>query len=133
MKTWEGVINKLQERVKNWIYRSLNLAGRLILTKAVLKAILTYMTLVFPSSKGILQKIRAIQRDFLWRGAENKKKMGPGGLGEGLQTKMQRRPRVTRPTSNEQSLWGETLVEMGQINIITMGKPMEGQVFPGHQ
>jgi hypothetical protein len=33
---WEGVINKLQERVKNWTYRSLNLAGRLILTKMVL-------------------------------------------------------------------------------------------------
>jgi hypothetical protein len=28
---------------------------------------------MFPAPKGILQKIRAIQRDFLWRGAENKK------------------------------------------------------------
>jgi hypothetical protein len=37
--TWEGVINKLQERVKNWTYRALNLAGRLILTKTVLQAI----------------------------------------------------------------------------------------------
>jgi hypothetical protein len=36
METWERVINKLQERVKNWTYRSLNLAGRLFLTKAVL-------------------------------------------------------------------------------------------------
>jgi hypothetical protein len=32
------------------------------------------MVFVFPTPKGILQKIRAIQRDFLWRGAENKKK-----------------------------------------------------------
>jgi hypothetical protein len=59
--------------------------------------------------------------------------MGPGGLGEGLQTKMQRRHGVTRPTSNQQSLPSETLVEMGQRNIITMGKHMEGQVCPGHQ
>jgi hypothetical protein len=29
METWEGVINKLQERVKKWTYRSLNLAGRI--------------------------------------------------------------------------------------------------------
>jgi hypothetical protein len=28
----------------------------------------------FPAPKGILQKIRAIQRNFLWRGAEDKKK-----------------------------------------------------------
>jgi hypothetical protein len=32
------------------------------------------MMSVFPAPKGILQKIRAIQRDFLWRGVENKKK-----------------------------------------------------------
>jgi hypothetical protein len=66
MKTWEGVINKLQERVKNWTYRSLNLAGRLILTKSFLQAIPTFMMFVFPTPLGILQKIRAIQRDFLW-------------------------------------------------------------------
>jgi hypothetical protein len=74
MSTWEGVINKLQERVKNWTYRSLNLAGRLILTKSVLQAIPTFMMSIFPTPKGILQKIRTIQRDFLWRGAETKKK-----------------------------------------------------------
>jgi hypothetical protein len=74
MATWEGVINKLQERVKIWTYRSLNLAGRLILSKAVLQVIPTYMMSVFPAPKGILHKLRAIQREFLWQGAENKKK-----------------------------------------------------------
>jgi hypothetical protein len=34
--TWEGFINKMKERVKNWTYRALNLAERLILTKTVL-------------------------------------------------------------------------------------------------
>jgi hypothetical protein len=74
METWEGVINKLQERVKNWTYISLNLAGRLVLTKVVLQAIKANMMSVFLAPKGILQKIRAIQRYFLWRGLENKKK-----------------------------------------------------------
>jgi hypothetical protein len=32
------------------------------------------MMSVFPAPKGILQKIRSIQRDFLWRGEESKKK-----------------------------------------------------------
>jgi len=72
--TWEGVISKLQDRVKNWTCRSLNLVGRLILTKKVLQAIPTFMMSVFPSPKGILQKTRSIQRDFLWRGVENKNK-----------------------------------------------------------
>jgi hypothetical protein len=49
-------------------------SGENILTKAFLQAISTYMMSVFPTPKGILQKIRAIQRDFLWQGAENKKK-----------------------------------------------------------
>jgi hypothetical protein len=71
ISTWEGVINKLQERVKNWTYQSLNLVGRLILTKSILQAIPTFMMSVFPTP---LQKIRTIQRDFLWRGVETKKK-----------------------------------------------------------
>jgi hypothetical protein len=74
MSTWEGVINRLQERVKNWTYRSLNLVGKLILTKFVLQAIPTFVMFIFPTPQGILQKIKAIQRDFLWQGVETKKK-----------------------------------------------------------
>jgi hypothetical protein len=62
-----------------------------------------------------------------------KEKMVPYGLGEGLKTKMQRRPGVTRPTSNQRSLRGETLVEMGQRKINIVGNPLEGQVCPRHQ
>jgi hypothetical protein len=41
--TWEGVISKLQERVKNWTYKAINLVGSLILTKKVLQAISAYI------------------------------------------------------------------------------------------
>jgi len=74
LSTWEGIINKLQERVKNWTYRSLNLARRLILTNFVLQEIPTFMMFIFPTPKGILQKIRTIQRDFLWQGVKTRKK-----------------------------------------------------------
>jgi hypothetical protein len=47
--TWEGVINKLQEWLKNWAYRSLNLVERLILTKFVLQEIPTFMISFFPN------------------------------------------------------------------------------------
>ena len=66
LSTWEGIVNKLQNRVKNWTYRSLNLARRLILTKSILQAIPAFMMSVFLAPKGILQKIRTIQREFLW-------------------------------------------------------------------
>jgi hypothetical protein len=84
LSTWEGVINKLQERVKNWTYRSLNLVERLILTNFVLQAIQTFMMSVFPTPQGIIQKIRTIQRELPVARCGNKEKMGPGGLGEGL-------------------------------------------------
>eukprot|EP00253_Pinus_taeda_P017138 PITA_17138 len=36
---WEPVLNKLQDRVKKWTLKVLNLAGRLVLTKTVLQSI----------------------------------------------------------------------------------------------
>jgi hypothetical protein len=68
------------------------------------------MMSVFPTPKGILQKIRTIQRDFLWHGAESKKKWAlmawekfckpkcKGGLG--LQD-----PQVTNEAYGEKLWW----------------------------
>jgi len=63
---WEPVLNKMQDKVKNWAFRALNLVRMLVLTTAVLQAIPVYMLLALPSPKGILEQIRNIQRDFLW-------------------------------------------------------------------
>eukprot|EP00253_Pinus_taeda_P020137 PITA_20137 len=71
---WETIINKLQERTRKWTMRSLNLAGRLVLTKAVLQAIPVFMLSAIPAPKGILLQMRNIQRDFLWVKGEEKKK-----------------------------------------------------------
>ena len=50
----------------------MNLAGRLVLTKAVLQSIPVFMLSALPAPKGVLEKIRDIKRDFLW-GKEHKK------------------------------------------------------------
>jgi hypothetical protein len=63
----------------------------------------------------------------------NKEKMGPGGLGEGLQTKKKRWPQAARPICNQRHIRGETLMAMGQRNFYIMGKPLEGQVCLGHK
>eukprot|EP00253_Pinus_taeda_P019325 PITA_19325 len=71
---WELIINKLQDRIRKWTCRSLNLAGHLVLTKVVLQAIPIFMMSALPIPKGVLQKIRNIQRDFLWGKGEEQKK-----------------------------------------------------------
>lgn len=52
---WEPVINKMQDKIRNWTIRSLNLAGRLVLTKVVLQSIPFFMLSTFPAPKGVLQ------------------------------------------------------------------------------
>lgn len=73
-KIWEPILNKLQDKIKKWTCRSLNLAGRLALTQGVLQAIPIFMFTAIPVPQGIKQQIRNIQRDFLWGGGEEKKK-----------------------------------------------------------
>ncbi len=68
------VLNKMQDKVKNWTLRALNLAGRLLLTKAVLQSIPVFMLSSLPAPKGVLEQIRNIQRDFLWGKEETRKK-----------------------------------------------------------
>eukprot|EP00253_Pinus_taeda_P024711 PITA_24711 len=52
---WEPLINKLQDKVSKWTFRSLNLASRLVLTKVVLQAIPIFMLSALPAPKGVLQ------------------------------------------------------------------------------
>ena len=71
-KIWEPILNKLQDKIRKWTCRSLNLAGRLVLTQVVLQAIPIFMFATIPAPQGIKQKIRNIQRDFLCGRGEEK-------------------------------------------------------------
>lgn len=53
---------------------SLNLAGRLVLTKAILETVPIFMFSALPTPKEVMQHITNIQRDFLWGKGEEKKK-----------------------------------------------------------
>eukprot|EP00253_Pinus_taeda_P003180 PITA_03180 len=64
----------IEDKIRKWTCRSLNLAGRLVLTKAVLQAIPIFMFAAIPAPQGIKKQIRSIQRDFLWGRGEEKKK-----------------------------------------------------------
>lgn len=71
---WDPMIIKLQDKLKKWTFKALNLAGRLVLTKAVLQSIPIFMLSALTTPKGVLEKIRNIQRDFLWGKEETRKK-----------------------------------------------------------
>eukprot|EP00253_Pinus_taeda_P031614 PITA_31614 len=71
---WEPVINKLEDKTRKWTSRSLNLVGRLVLTKAILQTVPIFMFSALPAPKGVLQLCRNIQRDFLLGKGEEKKK-----------------------------------------------------------
>lgn len=77
----EPIINKLQDKIRKWTIRSLNMARKLVLTKVVLQAIPVFMLSILPAPKGVLQLIRNIQRNFVSRKGEVKKKMGLGSFG----------------------------------------------------
>jgi len=64
----------MQDKIRKWTVRSLNLAGKLVLTKAVLQAIPVFMLYVLPAHKGDVQLIRNIQIKFLWGKGEVRKK-----------------------------------------------------------
>src|SRR5690606_30670075 len=71
---WEMVLNNMQDRVNKWTFCALNLAGRLVLTKAILQSIPVFMLSALLAPKGVLKQIRDIQRDFLWGKEETRKK-----------------------------------------------------------
>eukprot|EP00253_Pinus_taeda_P004069 PITA_04069 len=74
MKNWQGVLDKLSNKVENWAFRALNIAGRIVLEKPVLQSIPVYPLSIMAAPLGICTRIREIIRNFIWRGADQKKK-----------------------------------------------------------
>jgi len=71
---WEKLLASLEKICHHWTHRALNFAGQLVLSKSVLQAIPQYMLSILPAPKGVMQKIRVIQRAFLLSGNLEKKK-----------------------------------------------------------
>eukprot|EP00253_Pinus_taeda_P032662 PITA_32662 len=74
LKNWQGILEKLKNRVANWTFRTLNIAGRIALVKSVLQAIPIYPLSIMAVPQGVCTKIREILRKFIWGGSSNQKK-----------------------------------------------------------
>ena len=64
--SWRKLLDKLEARLSSWTFRTLNIAGRLVLIKSVLQAMPLYLFSILAAPKWILNKIKALQRNFLW-------------------------------------------------------------------
>eukprot|EP00253_Pinus_taeda_P022503 PITA_22503 len=63
---WKSLLEKLEAKLSSWTHRSLNMASRLVLIKAILQAMPLYLFSILLAPKWVLKELKAIQRAFLW-------------------------------------------------------------------
>ncbi|KAL9411411.1 hypothetical protein AB3S75_045078 [Citrus x aurantiifolia] len=74
-KTYQGIIDKIDQQLSGWAAKQLFLAGRVTLAQSVLQAIPIYamQTTYLPSSVRV--KIDQLCRRFIWSGAGCRRKL----------------------------------------------------------
>ncbi|KAL8511368.1 hypothetical protein ACS0TY_017963 [Phlomoides rotata] len=75
LEAWSGVIQKIKNRLRAWEDRKISFGGRIILLNAVLNSLPTYYLSFYRIPKHTLREIVKLQRDFLWGGGVNGKKI----------------------------------------------------------
>jgi hypothetical protein len=63
---WNGIIEKMEQRLAGWKRMYLSKEGRVTLIKSTLSNLPPYYLFLFPIPMGVAQRIEKIQRDFLW-------------------------------------------------------------------
>ena len=71
---WNGVIEKCEKRLVNWKSQYLSLGGRLTPINSVLDSMPAYMMSLFPIPDGVMDRLDALRRNFLWEGNSETKK-----------------------------------------------------------
>eukprot|EP00253_Pinus_taeda_P032540 PITA_32540 len=64
--SWTSLLERLESRLLLWTHRSLNMASRLVLIKAVLQSMPLYLFSILAAPKWVLKAIKKLQRNFLW-------------------------------------------------------------------
>eukprot|EP00253_Pinus_taeda_P019391 PITA_19391 len=64
--SWTSLLERLEAKLFLWTHRSLNMASRLVLIKAVLQSMPLYLFSILAVPKWVLKAIKKLQRNFLW-------------------------------------------------------------------
>ena len=71
---WEPIIRKFEARLNKWNQRSISMAGRITLINVVLTTLPFFMSF-FRAPIAVINRLTAIQRQFLWGGNREGKKI----------------------------------------------------------
>jgi len=72
---WEPIIRKIEARLNKWNQRSILMAGRITLINAVLTTLPLFYLSFFRAPTAVINRLTAIQRQFLWGGSSEGKKI----------------------------------------------------------
>jgi len=72
---WEPIIERLSAKFSVWKGKSMSLAGRICLVKAVFTAIPLFYLSFFKAPRGVCDRMVSIQRRFLWGWGREKKQI----------------------------------------------------------
>ncbi|XP_074315270.1 uncharacterized protein LOC141651455 [Silene latifolia] len=65
------LVDRMVHRIRGWNKKKISYTGRLTLVKAVLSTIHTYWSQLFVLPAGVMERIQALCRNFLWEGGED--------------------------------------------------------------
>lgn len=71
---WLWIIDRYHKKISIWEYRSLSLAGRIILAQAVLTQMVVYWAHLFSLPASIIQNMNKITANFIWGGKSEQRK-----------------------------------------------------------
>ncbi|PNX89544.1 ribonuclease H, partial [Trifolium pratense] len=75
LNTWKPVVESMLKRLSGWNGRHLSIGGRVTLINSVLSSLPLYFFSFFKAPKGVIHQLVKIQRNFLWGGGLDDKKL----------------------------------------------------------
>ena len=74
-RAWEGIEDKFKRRLSAWKRQYISKGGRLTLINSTLSNLPMYLLSLFRMPKSVKGRLEKIQRDFLWGGGYNARKI----------------------------------------------------------
>ena len=72
---WEPLINKFEAKLSKWNHKNLSMGGKVTLIKSILNALPIYLLSFFKIPQRIVDKLVSLQRNFMWGGNQDHKKI----------------------------------------------------------
>ena len=72
---WEPIITKFKSKLAKWAQKNISMAGKVTLINSVLNALPIYLLSFFKIPQKVVKKLISLQRNFLWGGDIDQKKI----------------------------------------------------------